>query len=173
MWICPKCLKQISDGSKICPECGAILEEVEDKIPKEDDLTGQSDQVSATEKKQGSQVQSNPSTAISEAEGNFIEICNDQNQQEQNSAFPWTCKKCGEQVPGTFGVCWKCGTTQEGLEDSEFVTEHPDVGETVENEGESVQSEVVSNFEIPTEPLENLRPVKEAINCPDCDGSMC
>ena len=30
MWMCPKCLKQISDERKICRECGAILEEVKD-----------------------------------------------------------------------------------------------------------------------------------------------
>jgi hypothetical protein len=22
----------------------------------------------------------------------------------------WTCPSCGEQVPGNFDVCWKCGT---------------------------------------------------------------
>ena len=32
----------------------------------------------------------------------------------------WTCKKCGESVEDGFVVCWKCGTSQEGIEDPQF-----------------------------------------------------
>jgi hypothetical protein len=31
MRICPKCSKQVTDDSKICRDCGAILEEVQDE----------------------------------------------------------------------------------------------------------------------------------------------
>ena len=165
MWVCPKCLKQISDGSKICRECGAILEEVEDEHPTEEDLPEQSDQVSATEEKQGSQVQSDSLIDTPEEEEDLCVTYDDQNQQKQVEVLPWTCKKCGEHVPGTFDVCWKCGETREGLEDPEFVTERPDVGEIV-------QPEVVSNFEISTEPQGKFRCAIDARNCPDCDGSM-
>jgi len=29
-------------------------------------------------------------------------------------APPWKCPQCGELVPGTFDVCWKCQTTKDG-----------------------------------------------------------
>lgn len=32
----------------------------------------------------------------------------------------WECKKCRESVEDTFDVCWKCGTSMEGVEDPSF-----------------------------------------------------
>ena len=32
----------------------------------------------------------------------------------------WTCSGCGQQVDETFGVCWKCGTSKEGVPDPAF-----------------------------------------------------
>ena len=34
----------------------------------------------------------------------------------------WTCAKCGSKVDARFDVCWKCGTSKEGVEDPTFVT---------------------------------------------------
>jgi Putative prokaryotic signal transducing protein len=34
----------------------------------------------------------------------------------------WTCPKCHTRVDPSFDVCWKCGTTSEGVEDSTFVS---------------------------------------------------
>ena len=33
----------------------------------------------------------------------------------------WTCPKCGTKVDPSFEVCWKCGTTADGVEDPTFV----------------------------------------------------
>ncbi len=33
----------------------------------------------------------------------------------------WTCPKCATKVDPSFDVCWKCGTSQEGVEDPTFV----------------------------------------------------
>jgi hypothetical protein len=33
----------------------------------------------------------------------------------------WTCPKCGTKVDPSFEVCWKCGTSKEGVEDPNFV----------------------------------------------------
>lgn len=33
----------------------------------------------------------------------------------------WTCAKCASKVDEDFDVCWKCGTTREGVEDPSFV----------------------------------------------------
>jgi predicted nucleic-acid-binding Zn-ribbon protein len=32
----------------------------------------------------------------------------------------WECRKCHEQVEDSFAVCWKCGTSNEGVEDPSF-----------------------------------------------------
>ena len=32
----------------------------------------------------------------------------------------WVCKKCRESVEDTFDVCWKCGTSMDGVEDPSF-----------------------------------------------------
>jgi hypothetical protein len=32
----------------------------------------------------------------------------------------WDCPKCGTKVDSDFEICWKCGTTREGVEDPEF-----------------------------------------------------
>ena len=34
----------------------------------------------------------------------------------------WTCPKCGTKVDPSFEVCWKCGTSVEGVEDPTFVS---------------------------------------------------
>ncbi len=34
----------------------------------------------------------------------------------------WTCSKCGSKIDPAFEVCWKCGTSREGVEDPDFVT---------------------------------------------------
>jgi hypothetical protein len=33
----------------------------------------------------------------------------------------WTCPKCQSKVDPAFEVCWKCGTSREGVEDPTFV----------------------------------------------------
>ena len=33
----------------------------------------------------------------------------------------WTCTKCGSKIDPSFDLCWKCGTTAEGVEDPTFV----------------------------------------------------
>lgn len=33
----------------------------------------------------------------------------------------WTCTKCAATVDDGFAVCWKCGTSREGVEDPSFV----------------------------------------------------
>ena len=35
----------------------------------------------------------------------------------------WVCKKCRESVEDTFDVCWKCGTSMDGVEDLSFQPE--------------------------------------------------
>jgi hypothetical protein len=32
----------------------------------------------------------------------------------------WQCKKCREKIEDAFAVCWKCGTSRDGVEDPSF-----------------------------------------------------
>jgi hypothetical protein len=34
----------------------------------------------------------------------------------------WRCPNCQKEVDDSFGVCWACGTTPDGIEDPDFVT---------------------------------------------------
>ncbi len=34
----------------------------------------------------------------------------------------WLCPKCENSVEDSFEICWSCGTTQDGVEDPDFVT---------------------------------------------------
>lgn len=120
MWICPKCSKQITDGSKICRQCGAILEEVEDSPPVE-------------------KVMPNPDRWADALAGEKepVETSDDQDKREEEHGSTWTCGRCGVSVTETFDACWKCGTTRDGLEDADFVTESP---EDVEEELPSIEA---------------------------------
>jgi hypothetical protein len=35
----------------------------------------------------------------------------------------WTCLQCSQSVPGSFEVCWNCGTSQDGIPDLDFSKE--------------------------------------------------
>ena len=32
----------------------------------------------------------------------------------------WRCARCGESIEDSFEVCWKCGTSKQGIEDPQF-----------------------------------------------------
>ncbi len=33
--------------------------------------------------------------------------------RDDNSSSAWTCVRCGENLEGQFGACWRCGTHRE------------------------------------------------------------
>jgi hypothetical protein len=41
----------------------------------------------------------------------------------------WACRKCRETIEGSFDVCWRCGTTKEGVEDPDFKAQQEGVDE--------------------------------------------
>ena len=50
------------------------------------------------------------------------------------AAAPWKCPKCGEMVPGTFEVCWKCLSDQAGQQPAnaqQLLSEVDDEGQGV------------------------------------------
>lgn len=113
MRICRKCSKQGRNESRICRDCGGILEEVpDDPVPaaipqSESCLCG--DSPFAAEP---------ASDATGSADGGFAveEVFreNEPSPPARTTAKAWACPQCGETVPGTFDMCWKCLTTREG-----------------------------------------------------------
>jgi hypothetical protein len=95
MLICPKCSKTFEDGSKICRDCGAILNPVE--IPQQEETPTES------------------VFADDEVEEELPESEWDQT--------PWQCPTCKESIEAGFDVCWHCGTNRAGKPDPVFVSE--------------------------------------------------
>jgi len=97
MRVCRICSKQVSDDRKICRDCGAILEDIRDDAV-----------VAAAQPEPGE-----PSTGDEQSVGEFgVEA--EQISPPDREALPWKCPQCGEMVPGTFGICWKCRATKDG-----------------------------------------------------------
>jgi hypothetical protein len=45
---------------------------------------------------------------------------------EESAGQPaWTCAQCGQPVPGSFEVCWNCGTSHDGVADPDFAKDGP------------------------------------------------
>lgn len=86
MRICRKCATQVSDDKKICRNCGAILEDIQDEV----------EPVATVE----------PVTSDEESVGDVVD--SEPFPPPDLDAPPWKCPRCGENVPGTFDICWKC-----------------------------------------------------------------
>jgi predicted RNA-binding Zn-ribbon protein involved in translation (DUF1610 family) len=96
--MCLKCSKKVSDNSKICRDCGAILQDIPDDAV-----------VVAAAQPEPSE----PSTGDEQSVGEFVED-SEQVSPPDREALPWKCSQCGESVPGNFEICWKCRTTKDG-----------------------------------------------------------
>ncbi len=113
MRICQRCSQQTSDDRKICRACGGIIEEVpDDALPKETIPSSPSNLI----EEEVSDWLKSPEQATGEAPGadEALPVESEARQGEQAEAPDWKCGQCGEMVPGTFDVCWKCMTTSNG-----------------------------------------------------------
>lgn len=150
MRICPKCSKRVLDESKICRDCGAILEDVPAPAPS----PGQAP-IDAPRRPRASPGSGGPpAEETAPAKGRTSPYAvgippaarpgatgpTDQDLvlAEAAGAPPpqrlpdWRCLKCGEMVPGTFDWCWNCSTGRNGEQDpglsivtAEVVRDHP------------------------------------------------
>ena len=109
---CQKCSKRVTDDSKICRDCGAILAEIPDgSVPG----TGAAREPASHS---GSPFAAEPPEAGLE-EGARQSVAEAVVEPEEPApsdaqAPAWKCPQCGETVPGTFDLCWKCLTTKDG-----------------------------------------------------------
>ncbi|MHB0960520.1 MAG: hypothetical protein ACYC0X_31040 [Pirellulaceae bacterium] len=141
MRMCLKCSKKVSDNSKICRDCGAILQD----IPDDSVVVAAAQPEPSIES--GLPIAAERQTAESSAgnEQSVGEVVTDSGKPRlpDTRASAWKCPQCGGSVPGTFDICWKCLTTEDGekAEESEweFFQEEPDTSKP-EEEGTPSQS---------------------------------
>jgi hypothetical protein len=153
MRICPKCSKRVSGDSKICRDCGAILEDMPDESVPE--------------------VGVEPATpfgfpSASKHQEPVGEVMSESQEPTPPDleAPPWKCPQCGELVPGTFDICWKCQTTKgEGIEQSEPVF-FPEISDASRPNVESETAKFLKSLEVdqPEVPLSQSA-------CPRCGSS--
>jgi len=112
MRICRKCSKQVSDDSKICRDCGAILEDIPaDSMPgtgvEWEPASLPSSPLAPEPQEAG--LGGGDQQAVGE-----VGVDSEEPPPPGSEASAWKCPQCGETVPGTFEVCWKCLTTKDG-----------------------------------------------------------
>jgi hypothetical protein len=141
---CPKCSSQCSDELKICRTCGAILPAAERRPPQQaadDDLPV-------------------PRTA-DVVPASCGRCCTDGPCNDAVSNGPgWKCPQCGQSVPGSFSVCWNCGTSKDGTPDPNFRKEPAD------DEGAVISAAIVEQLVDDPEPVG-----PSPRRCPRCGSS--
>ncbi len=65
----------------------------------------------------------------------------------------WNCPKCGTPIDSSFEVCWACGTSEEGIEDPNFVTAD-DAGPIEDPRIENNKFGLEPELELPSPPLD-------------------
>ncbi len=110
---CPKCARLYDDPVRICRPCGAFLEAVADGgVQEEENLEAPPD--------------------MAESPAVLTPVAKERAQREEpppdmdgppprRSNRSWQCPQCQQSVPGTFDVCWNCGTSRSGIPDADFV----------------------------------------------------
>ncbi len=110
MRICSKCSKPVDGEARICRACGGILAQVPDgqtpgpasppvRRPKVPLLTAES-------------PIAEPDDALPIVDAWLADGKVDSAKSAE--VADWKCPQCGESVPGTFDVCWKCLTARGG-----------------------------------------------------------
>lgn len=154
MRICPKCSKRVSGDNKICRDCGAILEDMPDEsVP-------------------GPVVESTNPFGFPSAvkhQGPVVEAMSESQEPTppDTEAPPWKCPQCGEVVPGTFDVCWKCQTTKDG--ESAEQSEPVFFPEMVDASRPNVESETAKFLKSLEVDQPEVPPSQSA--CPRCGSS--
>ena len=83
----------------------------------------------------------------------------------------WTCPKCGTKVDPSFEVCWKCGTTADGVEDPSFVPADAD-GPTPSPRIDQRHAEKLARTVPIPEPWASPDPPGRALECYMGDDEM-
>lgn len=174
MRMCVKCSKKVTDDSKICRDCGAILEDILDDSALE---TGRE---SKPEPPVRSPWTAKPWKPRQEAcdEPTVDKPPNAPDKPSEPDTKPsgpdtkssaWKCPQCGESIPGTFDMCWKCSTTRNGekaeASESEYVQDPLDASTSNE------QSELTEDNTELWRIEDDEEPAPSDSVCPRCGSS--
>jgi hypothetical protein len=151
MRVCPKCSKRSGDENKICRNCGAILDDV---VVAE---------LSQGEEPDWCDVSSRAESPVIGVDGTACFDEPDASIDPDISA--WKCPQCGEIVPGTFDVCWKCYSSSK--EDGTAVR-----GESLSAEQMDDEDEQIEPAEQHTEDVGTDNEEQPEIKCPRCGSSQ-
>jgi hypothetical protein len=133
--MCVKCSKKVTDDSKICRDCGAILEDILDDSALE---TGRESKPeppvrspwTAKPWKPRQEACDEPIVDKPFKEPDKPSEPDTESSELDKESSAWKCPQCGESIPGTFDICWKCSTTRNGekaeASESEYVQATPD-----------------------------------------------
>lgn len=100
---CRNCKQVVGAGHQVCLECGGILDEVPDDLPQANYMQ-EADPASDTLRASEPGINT---PGVSDDRG-------DVSAARAPAGRAWTCKNCGETVPGNFDLCWKCMATRSG-----------------------------------------------------------
>lgn len=112
MQICPKCTKTFEEGSKICRDCGAILDEIA--------APGSETAVPPSGNHNEEMVEQSEAGLETTARVAFDAENDQELYDDEPFGDPWDCPGCEETVEANFDLCWNCGTDRDGTEDAEF-----------------------------------------------------
>jgi ribosomal protein S27AE len=164
MRICRKCSKQARDDSKICRNCGAILEDLQEEAvpgPQPESPPPSSSPSSGETQAAESGLNGGPSP------GEVLLAPQEPAAADDRRKPAWKCPGCGESVPGTFDVCWKCLTTKDGekadQKELEFLQKVADTDEPNQEPAEG------SDDALETEEVEEEQIV--LTECPRCGSA--
>jgi hypothetical protein len=166
--ICRKCSKQARDDSKICRDCGAILEDVPEEAvpvasppPESPPTDGPPSSVEAQAAESGS--------GGGELPGEVVPWDHEPPPADEGRKPAWKCPGCGESVPGNFDVCWKCLTTKEGDRGDQTQAEFLQKIAAAEEPDQEAEPAQVYAEALGTEDEAEERP--QLIECPRCGSS--
>lgn len=121
MRVCARCSKQFADDVSICRDCGSILDEVD--LPDPGPADASSDRAVEAPNPDAS-LDPAPSESLQPTEREHSDEDSRSHESTASTANFWTCPTCGEEVIGTFFVCWNCCTTRGGEVDPDFEAVH-------------------------------------------------
>jgi hypothetical protein len=90
------------DSAKICRSCGAILDDVAEELPIE------------------VETPCNERDRLESIAQQVLSTLDDLPRVDSREQYCWKCPQCKEKVPGSFDICWNCGTDKSGVENPGF-----------------------------------------------------
>ncbi len=127
MWTCPKCSAKVGAGLELCRNCGAFRDAQVDSgdAPAMDSHESPGPR---QETEPGEPLDQQPQTdppQTAEPRQGFEWLTQLDLKSDAAASAGWVCPGCGETVPVSFQVCWKCRTARPADADAGDPQEEP------------------------------------------------